>query len=210
LSAFWKAFILIFMAELGDKTQFMTLAMATKYKALDVMLGVTIGTTLVSLLSVALGSTVGRILPMFWIAMLAGVAFITFGLLELKGDSASEIEEEEKKVLESSNDQPSDQGQSSKKRVRFGPILTIAGTFFLAELGDKTMLATVAIASREGAFFQVWLGSTLGLVASNALAIFAGKAVGTKVSASTLRYVISAVYIISGILSIVEGFKHKF
>ncbi|MDR3615795.1 MAG: TMEM165/GDT1 family protein [Candidatus Obscuribacterales bacterium] len=205
MSAFWKAFILIFMAELGDKTQFMTLAMATKYKALDVMLGVTIGTTLVSLLSVALGSTVGRILPMFWIAMLAGVAFITFGLLELKGDSESEIEEAEEKVLELSNDQ----GPSSKKGLRFGPILTIAGTFFLAELGDKTMLATVAIASREGAFIQVWLGSSLGLVASNALAIFAGKAVGTKVSANTLRYVISAVYIISGILSIVEGFKHK-
>jgi putative Ca2+/H+ antiporter (TMEM165/GDT1 family) len=205
LSAFWKAFILIFMAELGDKTQFMTLAMATKYKALDVMLGVTIGTSLVSLLSVALGSTVGRILPLFWIAMLAGVAFITFGLLELKGDSASEIEEEEKKVLEVSNEQ----GASGKKGISFGPILTIAGTFFLAELGDKTMLATVAIASREGAFVQVWLGSSLGLVASNALAIFAGKAVGTKVSASTLRYVISAVYIISGVLSIVEGFKHK-
>jgi putative Ca2+/H+ antiporter (TMEM165/GDT1 family) len=208
LSAFWKAFILIFMAELGDKTQFMTLAMATKYKALDVMLGVTIGTMLVSLLSVALGSTVGRILPMFWIAMLAGVAFITFGLLELKGDSESEIEEEEK-VLELSLELSNDQGPSSKKGVRFGPILTIAGTFFLAELGDKTMLATVAIASREGAFFQVWLGSSLGLVVSNALAIFAGRAVGTKVSANTLRYVISAVYIISGILSIVEGFKHK-
>lgn len=206
MSAFWKAFILIFMAELGDKTQFMTLAMATKYKALDVMLGVTIGTTLVSLLSVALGATVGRILPMFWIAMLAGGAFITFGLLELKGDSPSEIAEEEKKVLELA----AEQGTSRKKGVRFGPILTIAGTFFLAELGDKTMLATVAIASREGAFVQVWLGSSLGLVASNALAIFAGKAVGTKVSASTLRYVISAVYIISGILSIVEGFKHKF
>jgi putative Ca2+/H+ antiporter (TMEM165/GDT1 family) len=205
LNAFWKAFILIFMAELGDKTQFMTLAMATKYKALDVMIGVTIGTALVSLLSVALGSTVGRLLPMFWIAMLAGVAFITFGLLELKGDSVSEIEDGKKKVLNISEDQAS----LGQKGFKFGPILTIAGIFFLAELGDKTMLATVAIASRESAFVEVWLGSSLGLVASNALAIFAGKAVGTKISANTLRYAISAVYIISGILSIVEGFKHK-
>ena len=178
----------------------MTLAMSTKYKLQDVMIGVTLGTSLVSLLSVALGATVGKFLPMFWIAMLAGVAFIIFGLLELKGDGEAEAEDEAKKEEEKTD---------GKKALKFGPILTIASTFFLAELGDKTMLATVAIASRENAFLPVWLGSSLGLVASNALAIFAGKAVGTKVSENTLRYVIAAVFIISGILSIVEGFRHR-
>ncbi len=74
------------MAEMGDKTQFMTLAMSAKYSAAVVLSGVFIGTLLVSLISVLLGQTVGRLLPYFWINLLAGIAFIAFGLLALRGD----------------------------------------------------------------------------------------------------------------------------
>jgi Ca2+/H+ antiporter, TMEM165/GDT1 family len=171
--------------------------MSAKYKGRIVLAGVTLGTLVISLVSVALGQTVGKLLPTFWINMLAGTIFIIFGLLELRGDGAEEGE--------AKTDQD---GKTDKDKFgRFGPIVTIATTFFVAELGDKTMLATVAIASREGSFVQVWLGSTVGLVAANALAIFAGKALSQKLSAKTLRYCVAAVYIISGILAIVEGLK---
>jgi putative Ca2+/H+ antiporter (TMEM165/GDT1 family) len=201
MHAFWTAFIFIFMAEMGDKTQFMTLAMAAKYKGRIVLAGVTLGTMVISLVSVALGETVGKFLPVFWINLLAGVAFIIFGGLELKGEDAeAEAEAEESKA---------GADQVKEKFGRFGPVMTIATTFFVAELGDKTMLATVAIAGREGSFIGVWLGSTVGLVAANALAIFAGKALKQKLSAKTLRYCVAAVYIISGILAIVEAFRVK-
>jgi Ca2+/H+ antiporter, TMEM165/GDT1 family len=199
MHAFWTAFIFIFMAEMGDKTQFMTLAMSAKYRGRIVLAGVTLGTLVISLVSVALGATVGKLLPTAWISILAGTAFIIFGLLELKGEDAEEGKTEADEAGKAGKD----------KLARFGPILTIATAFFVAELGDKTMLATVAIASREGSFVQVWLGSTVGLVAANALAIFAGKALSQKLSAKTLRYCVAAVYIISGIVAIVEGLRAK-
>src|ERR1700722_8763308 len=124
MHAFWTAFVFIFMAEMGDKTQFMTLAMSAKYKGRVVLAGVTLGTLVISLVSVALGQTVGKLLPTFWINILAGTAFIIFGLLELKGDDAEEAEGETNEDRKTAKD----------KLGRFGPIVTIATTFFVAEL----------------------------------------------------------------------------
>jgi len=86
----------------------------------------------------------------------------------------------------------------------------VATTFFFAEMGDKTMLATVVIAGREHNYFwQVWVGSALGLVLANALGIVAGKALASKISAKAMRYMVAAIYLVSGGLAIAEAFKHK-
>lgn len=205
MAAFWTAFVLIFIAEMGDKTQFMTLAMSARYSSLVVMSGVFIGTLLVSLLSVVLGETVGRLLPYFWINLLAGIAFIAFGIFTLTGHGEEEAEETLEK--EESDDQAVD-SPKQKKRFKLNPVLTVASTFFVAELGDKTMLATVAIAGREYQYFwQVWAGSTLGLVLSNALGLVAGKALANKLSAKTLQYSIAAIFCLSGCLALWEAFK---
>lgn len=190
------------MAEMGDKTQFMTLAMSARYSAVTVLSGVFIGTLLVSLISVLLGQTVGRLLPYFWINLLAGIAFIVFGLLALRGDGEEEAEEA------APEGEPVVPGSTAKKKNNLNPIMKVASAFFIAELGDKTMLATVAIAGREYQYFwQVWAGSTLGLVASNALGIVAGKALANKLSAKTMQYLIAAIYIVSGALALWEAFK---
>ena len=189
------------MAEMGDKTQFMTLAMSSKHSAIVVLTGVSLGTMLISLISVALGKSAGSFLSYFWINLLAGVAFIGFGLWGLRGEAEEEAEADANEATK--NDHP-----DSPKKGKLRPILTVATAFFIAELGDKTMLATVVIAGRAHEhFWQVWAGSTLGLVLSNALGIVAGKALASRLSAKTMQYTIAVVYVISGILALIEAFK---
>jgi Ca2+/H+ antiporter, TMEM165/GDT1 family len=195
LTAFWTAFALIFIAELGDKTQFMTMAFAARHKALIVLAAVSIASLLVSLLSVGLGETLGRLLPVFWVSLVAGIAFILFGILELRSEDESDV---------NLTDEEKDQ-----KGRRVNPLITISTSFFIAELGDKTMLATVAIATRYHQFLEVWLGASLGLILSNVLAIVAGKALGKKLSARTLKIAVAAVYIISGIIAITQALTHQ-
>src|SRR5215212_1020472 len=158
MSAFFIALFFVFIAEMGDKTQLVTLAFATRYRATTVLAGVFIATLLVHLFSVGLGEVLGIALPLFWIKILAGLAFIGFGLWTLRGDKL----DDEEKVAES----------------RFGPIMTVGITFFLAELGDKTMLATVTIASQQQSFVPVWLGSTIGMVVADGIAVVVGKVLG--------------------------------
>jgi putative Ca2+/H+ antiporter (TMEM165/GDT1 family) len=85
-----------------------------------------------------------------------------FGLSTLRGDKLDE--------------------SSEKADTRFGPLTTVAATFFLAELGDKTMLATITIASQDRSFVGVWLGSTLGMVVADGLAILIGRVMGRQLS----------------------------
>ena len=143
-------------------------------------------------------------MSLFWINLLAGIAFIGFGLFSLKDDGSESAE------AEAEAEEKAEKELDGKKLSKLSPIIAVATTFFIAELGDKTMLATVVIAGREHNFFwQVWAGSTLGLVLSNALGIVAGKALATKISPRAMRYTVAFIYVISGALAIFEAFKHK-
>jgi len=190
--------LLIFIAELGDKTQFMTLALSSRYRASVVLLGVTLGTMLVSLVSVSLGAVLGGVLPRALMNICAGIAFIVFALLSLKQViEADHTEEEAMKDI--------------KQKVHHPRHLwlTIACTFFVAELADKTMLATVAIASRDKNYFAVWLGSTLGLIVSSVLAVIAGKALSQKLSGRTMHITAAVIFILAGVLAIWHGLGER-
>jgi Ca2+/H+ antiporter, TMEM165/GDT1 family len=187
LTAFWTAFIYVFLAEVGDKTQLMTLAFTAKYKAGVVLAAVSAATAVINLISVGLGEGLGKLLPMFWINIFAGTAFIIFGLWELR---------------------PEDENAEKVKESRLGPFMTVALAFFFAELGDKTMLAAVAIASKYHAFWQVWAGSTVGLIGSNAIAIVAGHALNNRISEKWMKIAIAIVYIGSGAFALYEAFRH--
>ena len=168
LSAFLISFGVIFVAELGDKSQLMALTFATRYPAGVVLAAITAATALVHAASVAIGAALGAALPTRPIAVIAGVAFVIFGLWTLRGDSLSEEE---------------------KERARAGrrnAFLAVGGVFFLAELGDKTMLATVTLATDHGVF-GTWLGSTLGMVAADALAIVVGRQLGARLPERAIR-----------------------
>lgn len=180
-AAFLMALGLIFAAEMGDKTQLLVLAFATRFSPLPVLLGVLGGAAGVSILSAALGTAVGHVLPLFWINVAAGLAFIGFGLWTLRGEEEDE-----------------ETGTSAQLR-RFGPFATVLFTFFLAELGDKTMLATITIASREQHIVAVWLGATMGMFLANVVAIIVGRVLGTHLPERPLRWGAAAIFILSGL-----------
>jgi Ca2+/H+ antiporter, TMEM165/GDT1 family len=182
---FVVAFLLVFIAEMGDKTQLVALAFATRYAARTVLAGVFGATLLVHLFSVVLGELVGLALPVFWVKLLAGLAFIGFGLWTLRGDTVDE--------------------DTAASAPRFGPVLTVAIAFFLAELGDKTMLATVTIASQQHAFVGVWLGSTLGMVVADGLAILVGKVLGKQLPEQAIKYGAAAIFLVTGMVTLAQA-----
>jgi putative Ca2+/H+ antiporter (TMEM165/GDT1 family) len=183
------ALFFVFVAEMGDKTQLMTLALAARYKSLPVLLGVCLAAMLINSISVLLGCSVGKVLPQFWLNICAGVAFIIFGALALRADKKDEREEEEAPKLD-----------------RYGVILAVALSFFLAELGDKTMLTTAALASRTNNVLQVWLGSTVGLVLANALAIVLGASMASRLSGRLTQAIVAAIFAVSGLIVIAQAF----
>lgn len=179
---------MIFVAELGDKSQLMAMTFATRYKFWTVVLAITAATAVVHLFSVAIGNIVGLALPTGPINIIAGLAFIGFGLWTLRGDKLTEEEE------------------SRATRTTRSAFFAVAIAFFLAELGDKTMLATVTLATTEG-WLGTWIGSTLGMVAADALAIAVGAALGRKLPEKTIKIGASVLFFAFGIWLLIEGIR---
>ena len=180
------SFAVIFVAELGDKSQLMALTFATRFKPMPVLIGITVATAVVHLVSVGVGYGLGATLPTGWISLIAGVAFLAFGAWTLRGDRLS------------------DEEKGKAERSTGSAILAVGGAFFLAELGDKTMLATITLATQYG-WFGTWVGSTIGMVAADALAILLGRLLGRHLPEKAIRYGAAALFAIFGIWLIVEA-----
>lgn len=176
----------IFVAELGDKSQLMALTFATRFRARTVLLGITLATALVHLASVAIGAMMGSAMPTRTIAVAAGVAFLGFAAWTLRGDMLSEDE------------------QSKVGKATGSALLAVGVAFFLAELGDKTMLATITLAADHG-FLGTWIGSTAGMVLADALAIGVGLWLGRQLPEKIVKYGAAAAFTIFGLLLIGQG-----
>jgi len=188
VNAFLVSFGVIFVAELGDKSQLMALAFATRYKPAPVLIAITIATAIVHLASVAVGAIVGAALPTRPINAIAAIAFVVFGLWTLRGDELSEEDE-----------------ARAKRTVR-NVIVSVGTVFFLAELGDKTMLATVTLATREGVV-GTWIGSTLGMVAADALAIVVGRALGSRLPERAIKIGAAVAFFVFAVILGVEALR---
>lgn len=186
LHAFLISFGVIFVAELGDKSQLMALAFATRYRPVPILIGITIATALVHAVSVAFGALIGAALPTDVINLVAGIAFLGFAAWTWRGDS---LDEEE---------------QARAERDNRSAIVAASVAFFLAELGDKTMLATITLATTEGAV-GTWAGSTLGMVAADALAIAVGAALGARLPERAIRIGATVAFVVFGVLLIVQA-----
>lgn len=186
--AFLLSTAVIFVAELGDKSQLMAMTFAARYRARDVLIGITAATALVHLASVGIGYFIGDAFSEYqnWIGIVAGVAFLAFAAWTLRGDELTEDE-------------------ANKARGATGAAILAVGTaFFLAELGDKTMLATITLATQEG-WLGTWIGSTVGMVAADALAIVVGAVLGKKLPENVIKYGAAALFALFGIALIVDG-----
>jgi putative Ca2+/H+ antiporter (TMEM165/GDT1 family)/protein-S-isoprenylcysteine O-methyltransferase Ste14 len=179
LVAFAVSFGVVFVAELGDKSQLMALTFATRYRALPVLVGITAATAVVHLLSVAVGHGLGDALPTGWISLVAAVAFVAFGAWTLRGEELTAQE------------------RRKAQRSTGSAVVASSVAFFLAELGDKTMLATITLATRHG-WAGVWIGSTMGMVAADALAIVVGRQVGRHMPERAVKIGASAGFFLFG------------
>ncbi len=210
---FLVAMILIMVGELADKSQLLALLLATRYKAWQVLVGIFIATFVVHFFTALAGQLLGSAIPPNAIPWITGVLFIGFGVWTLRGDTVEDSD--------------------ADKGGRFGPIVATTIAFFLAELGDKTQIMTLAIAvdpgsailvylkgagptvqawlatvgspenvSAMGRFWAVTLGSTVGMVLADAVAILIGRLLGKNVPELLMRRVSGVIFILFGLLSI--------
>lgn len=188
LHAFLISFGVIFIAELGDKSQLMAMTFAARYRPLPILIGITIATAVVHAFSVIVGVLLGASLPTTAITFVAGLAFLGFAAWTLRGDY---LDEEE---------------QTRAERSTRSAVVAASVAFFLAELGDKTMFATITLATTAEPF-GTWLGSTLGMVAADALAIGVGAVLGARLPERTIRIGATIAFAVFGVALIVEAFR---
>jgi putative Ca2+/H+ antiporter (TMEM165/GDT1 family) len=148
----------IFLAELGDKSQLMAMTFALRYRWWVVLSGILAASAAGHMLSVGIGHFLGAAIPGWLIAAVAGSGFLIMGLLTLRDDG-------------------SDAAESAPTRSAAPAFFAVTVAFLLAELGDKTMFATVSLAADHD-WLGVWLGSTAGMAVADALAIAIGALAG--------------------------------
>ncbi len=184
--AFWMTLGLATLAELGDRTQLLTLAFATRYSMRTVALGVVVGGVTVQVLPVVVGHSLGVVLPMPLVQTVAGLIFLAFAVLMFRARNGKD--------------------KRAEAPSRLPPVAMVAGTFFLAELGDKTQLTTLALASQwpQEAVY-VWLGSVLGLLAANVLAIGTGRFLGDRLAPGLIRTGAAVIFAGIGLVALAIG-----
>jgi Ca2+/H+ antiporter, TMEM165/GDT1 family len=178
------AFGVVFVAEFGDKSQLIILAFATRYPWQPVVAGVAIAAAIIQGISVAIGAVVGAALPETAVGIVAGLAFLGAAIWTLLG---------------ASDDEADGGGTPRRPLAGLAIVAGVAGAFIAAELGDKTMLATFALAASQGPL-PTWIGSTLGEVAANLVAVAVGSQVGSRLSPRAVRIGSAILFAVAGVL----------
>jgi len=181
MTAFVASFIFVVMAEMGDKTQLLAMAFATRYSAYKVLLAVFLATSVNHALAVATGRFLTTVIPMDIISFVAAFSFIIFGLWTIRGDK---LEDE------------------YKKESRFGPIVTVGIAFFLAEMGDKTQLATMSLAVKYQSMINVLMGTTFGMIVADAIGIIVGIVMHKHIPERIIKWVSAGIFILFGLAGI--------
>ena len=185
---FFKVFFTEFIAEMGDKTQLMLIALTSKYKLRDIILGTGVAILVLNGLAVLAGGLVSEFVPEWVIKMIAALAFLYFAASTIAGDD----EEEE---------------EGGKTKIKFAP-LAVFCTFFVAELGDKTQLTAITFGANEGlsSAVVVWLACSLGLFAADVIGLLIGYLLKSKAPEGILNTVAFVIFSIFGILTLRQGF----
>jgi putative Ca2+/H+ antiporter (TMEM165/GDT1 family) len=177
VSAFLTSFVLIFAAEMGDKTQLAALAFTARFKVSQVIAAIAAATAFTNLIAVCAGSLISGFLHIEIIKTVSYILFILFGLWTLFGGKEDE--------------------KSARKKVIINPFFTVAILFFISEFGDKTQIATMTLAMNASAP-GVFLGAFSGMFCANLIGIAAGVLLGKKLPAGAIKYVSAALFIIAG------------
>ena len=186
---FLKVFFTEFIAEMGDKTQLMLIALTSKYKLRDIISGTAVAILVLNGLAVLAGGLVSEFIPDWLIKTIAALAFLYFAASTIAGDD----DEEE---------------GCGKSKIKFAP-LAVFFTFFIAELGDKTQLTAITFGANEGmsAALVVWIGCSLGLFAADILGMLVGYLLKSKTPDGLLNTLAFAIFSIFGVYTLYQGLK---
>ena len=188
---FIQAFPLVFLAEMGDKSQLLAITFATRYPLKKVLMGMLAGALLNDGLAVLLGRLVSGFVPMKTIQMIAGFAFLLFAFWSLRVEEGGETE-------------------NSSQKIQLGPVLTVATAYFIGEFGDKTQLTAIALASDADAPLAILAGTVSGMIGAGGIGIFIGKKLGDKIPEMALKLASAAIFLFFGISKLMQGVPKKY
>lgn len=182
------AFVLVFVAEIGDKSQILAMMFATRYKPRSVLLGVLIGAILNHGLAVLLGATLGHMLPVETLTFIAGLVFLYFAYVSL---------EEE--------DEDAETGITNYKNI----IMTVALAFFIGELGDKTQLTAITLAMDASSPLVVLLGTVSAMVMTSSIGIWIGSRIGPKISKVWIKITSTLLFLICAFAKLIPILRYE-
>jgi putative Ca2+/H+ antiporter (TMEM165/GDT1 family) len=180
------AFVIIFLAELGDKTQLVTISFASKYPQIPVFWGVFLGMSMVTVLGVVVGTIIFQYVPIFYVKVISGAIFIIFGIWTLKEAREGEEEEDVKEI--------------GNKSVFSTTFILIS----IAEFGDKTQFMVIALTAQYGAPILVFIGAILAFALIVGIGVFVGKKLSERISTKWIELGSGILFIIIGIIFLIE------
>lgn len=182
MDAFLASTLAVTIAEIGDKTQLLSLFLVCRYaKRTPIILGILVATLLNHALSALLGAWLAKVIPASWLPWIVAISFIAIALWLLIPDK--------------------DDSESSGL-LRFGAFTATTLMFFIAEIGDKTQIATVVLAARYDETFWVIMGTTVGMLLANIPVIWAGQWIMERLPLATARILACVLFVILGLLTI--------
>jgi putative Ca2+/H+ antiporter (TMEM165/GDT1 family) len=187
MTAFLASLAFVVLAEMGDKTQLLAMAFAAKFRWQTVMWAVFVATAANHLGAAAAGGWLATVVPLGTIKIVAAASFILFGLWTVRGDRL----------------------EGEDERYHFSPFWTVTVAFFMAEMGDKTQLATISLAVEYRAVWTVWMGTTLGMMVSNAIGIVVGNLMGKRLPERAIKWGASAIFVAFGLWGLWENLPRE-
>lgn len=188
LAALIASFVLVVLAEMGDKTQFLSMAFAARHNVYKVILGITLAIIACFAITVAIGQLLATIIPIDIISIAASLSFIGFGLWTVKGD---------KQIIK------------KEKPSRFGVTSTVFIAFFIAEFGDKTQLATISLVAQYQNPWSVFIGATIAMLVADGLGIIIGVIFCKRIPERIFIWLSSVIFIIFGLIGLFEVLPTK-
>ncbi|MBV6549739.1 TMEM165/GDT1 family protein [Acinetobacter soli] len=177
------------LAEMGDKTQLLALLLAARFrKPVPILIAILLATTINHGLSAVLGQWLTTVLNPTVMVWVLAIGFIAMALWMLVPDKLD------------------DETDSINKWQRFGVFGATFILFFLAEIGDKTQIATVALAARFDSVFWVMLGTTVGMMIANAPAVFIGNKMADRLPISLIHKIGAAIFLVVGVSTLVQHY----
>ena len=181
MDAFLTSTLLVALAEIGDKTQLLSFVLAARLrKPAAIIAGIFVATIANHALAGSLGVWLASQVAPHWLPWLTGLTFVAFGLWTLHPDALDD----------------------APQLHRAGAFVTTLIAFFIAEMGDKTQFATIALAARFDALYAVVLGTTLGMMLANIPAVIVGEALAQRLPMRAIRIAAALLFIATGIVTI--------